>query len=143
MITYEFLDWQLITQRMTDDINLLLPQLTATAKPLTTKHVGSIAFRSHLLVARTEDGAIKGMATLCIIQTPTGQKGIIEDVVVDASLCGHGAGTTLMIGLIGEAARHGTKKLELTSNPARAAANHLYQKLGFKLRETNHYRMTL
>ncbi len=89
MITYEVLDWQHITQRM------------------------------------------------------TGLKGIIEDVVVDASLCGHGVGTALVVRLIGEAVAQGTKKIELASNPTRGAANHLYQKLGFELRETNHYRMLL
>jgi ribosomal protein S18 acetylase RimI-like enzyme len=45
--------------------------------------------------------------------------------------------------LIALAREYDAEKIELTSNPKRTAANHLYRKLGFKLRETNHYRMTL
>lgn len=143
MITYEFLDHRTIAQRTADDINLLLPQLSAASEPLTVCAVESIVRDARLLVARTEEGAIKGMATLCIIRGPSGTKGFVEDVVVDASLCGQGIGAGLVTELIAEAKRRGAQKIELTSRPERVAANRLYQKLGFELRKTNHYRMAL
>ena len=143
MITYEFLDQRLITDRNVDDINLLLPQLTTSPTPLTSGDIEAIAGNARLLVALDEKRSIKGMATLCVIIAPRGVKGIIEDVVVDAALCGRGIGTAFLIRLIAEARKFGAKKLELTSKPERMAANHLYQKLGFELRNTNHYRMNL
>jgi ribosomal protein S18 acetylase RimI-like enzyme len=33
--------------------------------------------------------------------------------------------------------------VDLTSRPSREAANHLYQKLGFEIRNTNVYRIML
>lgn len=143
MITYEFLNYRLIAARMTNDINLLLPQLTKSPTILTAGHIESIAYNSRLLVTRDKDGAIKGMATLAIVHKPSGTEGVIHDVVVDASLCGHGIGTAILMKLIREAEKRGARQIELTSKPERGAANHLYQKLGFELRETNHYRMII
>jgi ribosomal protein S18 acetylase RimI-like enzyme len=37
----------------------------------------------------------------------------------------------------------GAKSIDLSSRPARVAANKLYQDLGFELRETNVYRYCL
>ena len=39
-----------------------------------------------------------------------------------------------------EARRRGVKGVSLTSRPSREAANRLYQRIGFALRETNFYR---
>lgn len=150
MIVYEFLEPksyepQMVSDGELADINALLPQLTASPRPLIHQHLEWIALQSLLLVARDRDDSnrIKGMATLVPICIPTGVIGFIEDVVVDASLCGRGVGSALIIRLIDEARTRGIKKLELTSGPSRIAANRLYQKLGFELRETNHYRMLL
>ena len=41
------------------------------------------------------------------------------------------------------AAAAGARTVELTSRASRAAANRLYQRLGFATRETNLYRYTL
>jgi len=41
------------------------------------------------------------------------------------------------------AARESTRAVNLTSRPDRAAANRLYQRLGFAPRETNVYRLEL
>jgi GNAT superfamily N-acetyltransferase len=145
MITNEFLEPKTVSDLDVTGINALLPQLTTSPQPLIRRHLEGISARSLLLVARDNDdfNRIKGMATLVPFRIPTGTIGLIEDVVVDASLCGHGVGTALVMRLIAEARARGVKKLELTSNPARVAANRLYQKLGFELRETNHYRMLL
>jgi N-acetylglutamate synthase-like GNAT family acetyltransferase len=134
---------ELITKQDAADINLLLPQLTTMKKPLDIRDLAMIASRSFILVTRGETGTIVGMGSLHLHHKLTGTMGTIEDVVVDASLSGRGIGTELITELIAAARTCGIKKLELTSSPARAAANHLYQKLGFELRETNHYRMIL
>ncbi|MDA2952979.1 MAG: GNAT family N-acetyltransferase, partial [Actinomycetota bacterium] len=67
----------------------------------------------------------------------------IEDVVVDADARGKGVGEALNTFALAEAKRQGSITVDLTSRPSREAANRLYQRLGFKERETNVYRFTL
>ena len=64
----------------------------------------------------------------------------LDDDVVEAAR-GAGIGRSLIEGLAGFARAEGFDFLELTSRPAREAANRLYRSLGFELRETNVYRL--
>jgi ribosomal protein S18 acetylase RimI-like enzyme len=95
-----------------------------------------------LLVARDEATAIHGMLTLAWYTTPTGTHFWIEDVVVDAAVRGHGIGEALCRAALTLAKTNGATSLNLTSRPSREAANRLYLRLGFALRETNVYRFT-
>ena len=122
MITYELLKYLSITDGNVADINLLLPQLTATPKLLTTSAIQAIALHSRMLTARDESMSIKGMGILSIIHKPTGTEGFINDVVVDAAFCGRGIATALMMRLIALAREYDAEKIELTSNPNRTAA---------------------
>ena len=67
----------------------------------------------------------------------------IEDVVADSAASGQRIGELLSQAALDEARRRGAKTVELTSRPSREAANHIYKKLGFKLRDTNVYRFDL
>lgn len=95
------------------------------------------------ILAAREGTAIVGMATLIAMFTPSGLYGMVEDVVVHERARGRGIGRALVERLIREARRQRMMMLELTSNPSRAAANHLYQSLGFQKRDTNPYRLIL
>jgi N-acetylglutamate synthase-like GNAT family acetyltransferase len=146
MLSYDFLDPKKVenfTESDTADVNALLRQLTRSAKPITRGEIIYVAHHSKFLIARNDEGRIKGIATLCPIAKPTGADGIIEDVVVDVSLRGQHVGETLVLALIKQATELPIRRLELTSHPTRVAANKLYQKLGFQLRETNCYILTL
>jgi ribosomal protein S18 acetylase RimI-like enzyme len=94
----------------------------------------------HLLLARDASGAIVGMLTLAVFRIPTGMRAWIEDVVVDSAARGQGVGAALTNAAIRIAAERGARTLDLTSRPAREAANRLYRRLGFVERETNVYR---
>ena len=63
----------------------------------------------------------------------------IEDVVVDEGARGKGFGAALTLACIQYAVRAGAHGVNLTSRPAREAANRLYQRMGFIRRETNVY----
>jgi ribosomal protein S18 acetylase RimI-like enzyme len=67
-------------------------------------------------------------------------KAWIEDVVVDDAARGHGVGELLNRAALAKAAQRGAKAVSLTSRPSREAANRLYQRIGFTIRETNVYR---
>ena len=67
----------------------------------------------------------------------------VEDVVVAESARRRGVGEALNAAAIAEARQRGAITVELTSHPSRAAANRLYQRMGFVMRETNVYRLSL
>ncbi len=92
-----------------------------------------------VLVARL-DGAVVGTLTLVTFRIPTGVRAWIEDVVVDGAARGHGVGEQLNRYAIEVARGKGAATVDLTSRPSREAANRLYQRLGFKPRDTNVYR---
>jgi len=95
------------------------------------------------LYALVEDGRIIGSATLVISASPTGNKAYVEDVVVKEEYRGRGFGRQLVEHLIAEAREFAPVTIQLTSRPARVAANGLYRSLGFQRRETNAYKLEL
>lgn len=96
-----------------------------------------------LYVAKLE-GKIVGMVTLSCYPTIGGfTKAWLEDVAVTAEFQGKGIGRGLLEYAINQTKNMKIKYLNLTSRPARKAANHLYKKLGFELVKTNVYRLSL
>ena len=67
----------------------------------------------------------------------------IESVVVSSKCRGCGYGKELMTAMIEAARKMSVHHIHLSSNPARVAANQLYQELGFERYETNCYKMIL
>lgn len=121
------------------DLNALMQGLSKTSST-TEDRVRNIieSTDSHLYVA-IEDNHIIGCASLCIAHTPEMKLGFIEAVSVNNDYRGKGIGKGLMDYLLSEAGKMSPILLHLTSNPKRIAANGLYKKLGFKLKETNCY----
>lgn len=120
----------------------MLPQL-GTGTRIPSKDELKIILESettHFFVIETENDVIAGILTLCIISIPSGTKALIEDVVVDESSRGKGYGEELMRYALEYAGSKGAGAVELTSRPSRVAANRLYRKLGFVIRETNVYK---
>jgi ribosomal protein S18 acetylase RimI-like enzyme len=62
--------------------------------------------------------------------------------VVDEAVRGRGVGEGLSQEAVRRALELGARTVELTSRPSREAANRLYQRLGFVLRDSNVYRYT-
>ena len=123
----------------------LVPQLSSSAVMPTRQELEEIAANESLLIARDseQDGLIIGTLTLVTFRIPTGVRAWIEDVVVDTSARGKGAGEALTRAALERAAELGAKTVDLTSRPSREAANRLYQRVGFVLRQSNLYRYTL
>ena len=130
------------SKTLLQSINKLLPQLSALAKPLSETELIDIIDSNQLLLA-TEEKEIYGMLSLVTCTLSTGKKALIEDLVVDNSVRGRGIGKMLLNEAIELAKNKELRHIDLTSNPLRKEANALYQKLGFKKRETNVYRFHL
>ncbi|MDY3678609.1 MAG: GNAT family N-acetyltransferase [Actinomyces urogenitalis] len=128
----------------------LIPQLSRSAAPLTPEQCEEFIAQEgvYLFVfrpaKRAEDGThpILGMLTLATFSIPTGLRAWVEDVVVDSQARGQGAGRALVEAAVAHAGELGARTVDLTSRPSREAANRLYRRAGFELRETNVYRFT-
>lgn len=122
----------------------LIPQLSRSAAVPTPDLIREIveAQASMVVIARDlrDNGRIVGMLTLVIFRIPTGVRAWIEDVVVDETMRGRGVGEALSQEAVRRAVGAGARTVDLTSRPSRVAANRLYQRLGFTLRDSNVYR---
>ena len=125
----------------------LIPQLSSSNPPPDRDALQAMVDSPDvfLLVATDEDndGYVVGSLTLATFRIPTGVRGWIEDVVVDDQIRRSGAGKALTLHALDIARGLGIKTVDLTSRPSREAANAMYQKLGFELRQSNLYRFEL
>lgn len=133
---------KLLTNAAVRELNMLLKELRGDSF-----HVPSFA-RWRVILAQKDvrffvvfdEKKIVGMAMLRWHELTGGRTGTVEDVVVIEDHRGKGLGGLLMKELIQWAGHHRCIHLDLTSRPEKVAANHLYEKLGFKKRDTNVYR---
>jgi len=133
-----------VTEELVTSLNQLLPQLSSNAAPLSAAEVEALVTSpaTVVFVAR-DDGRIVGSLTLVVFSIPTGLRAWIEDVVVDEPARGKGVGEALTNAAIEESRRRKVRSIDLTTRPSREAANRLYAQLGFELRQTNVYRLSV
>lgn len=136
-----------VLQQATDEaveaFGRLLPQLSGSAPPLDTRSLAELlAWQANTVLLARLDGVIVGTLTLVMFPIPTGMRAWIEDVVVDGQARGAGVGAALTQEAVRLAAKAGARTVDLTSRPSREAANRLYVRLGFELRDSRLYRYT-
>ena len=130
---------------LTDAFERLVPQLS-TSNPPPERGAVEAMLESPVtsqFVARDDDGRIVGVSTLVVFRIPTAMRAWIEDVITDEAARGQGIGEALTRAMLDRARELGCATVDLTSRPSREAANRLYQRVGFTLRETNVYRFEL
>ena len=130
-----------VTGEVVEAFGRLLPQLSRSAPPLGQAELEAVAGcpANTVLVARSA-GTIIGTTTLVMFPLPTGLRAWIEDVVVDESARGQGAGEAMTREALRLAGEAGARTVDLTSRPSREAAGRLYERAGFKLRDSRLYR---
>ena len=134
-----------LTPAIVDAVERLVPQLSRSNPPPTTNELGDVVSSpaTDLFIAIDDTGTVIGMATLAVFRIPTGLRAWIEDVVVDEAGRGQGVGEALTNGMVARARELGCRTVDLTSRPSREAANRLYKRAGFELRDTNVYRLDI
>jgi len=135
-----------VTAELVEALDRLVPQLSRSNPPPTADELAQIVASpaTILFVARDGDGGpIVGTLTLALFRIPTALRAWIEDVVVDSAMAGRGIGGALSQAALDRARQEGARTVDLTSRASREAANHLYKKIGFQLRDTNVYRYEL
>jgi GNAT superfamily N-acetyltransferase len=132
------------TAELQDALAVLLPQLNPTLPLPSLDHLAAVVAdpATTLLIARNGP-LIVGAAAVVVYVTPIWRKARIEDVVVDEAARGRGVGEALVKECIEVARRGGAGIVELQSARSREVANRLYPRLGFALRDSNVYRLTL
>lgn len=136
------------TPELVEAMERLIPQLSRSAPALSADQCAELVDQEgvFLFVFRPDTADVQGsrpilgMLTLATFKIPTGLRAWVEDVVVDSAARGQGAGAALVQAAVEHAAQMGARTVDLTSRPSREAANRLYQRCGFQLRETNVYR---
>lgn len=134
-----------VSDDLVEAMALLTPQLSRSAPAPTAEEMATILAQPgvYFFAYRPEPGGpILGVLTLATFIIPTGLRAWVEDVVVDSAARGQGAGQALVQAAIDKATEMGSRTVDLTSRPSREAANRLYQRSGFELRDTNVYRYT-
>jgi ribosomal protein S18 acetylase RimI-like enzyme len=131
-----------VTDEVVAAFGRLLPQLSRSAEALDAQALRALVSRqgNRVLVARV-DGEIVGTLTLVTLLIPTGLRAWIEDVVVDQAARGRGVGAALTREAVRLARADGARTVDLTSRPSRVAANRLYERLGFRVRDSKVYRL--
>jgi ribosomal protein S18 acetylase RimI-like enzyme len=130
-----------VTDEALDAFGRLLPQLSRSAPPLDRAALEVIVAcpANTVLLSRSADW-INGALTLVMFPAPTGLRAWIEDVVVDESARGQGAGVALTVAALRLAQAAGARTVDLTSRPSREAAGRLYERVGFEVRSSRLYR---
>lgn len=136
-----------VTPEVHEALVRLLPQLNRTLDlpdmDRLTRLVADPAVT--LLVARDHDGRIVGTTTVIVYTTPFWIKARLDEVVVDAAARGQGVGEELVRAALELGREKGAQVAELQSGRGsnRDAAHRLYERLGFKIRDSDVMRIVL
>ena len=123
------------------DFDALMHELSATS--FCNEELLNNALNDANVYVIRDEGHIVATGTLCIKHTLEFTIADVESVVVSSKCRGRGYGKELMTAMIEAAKKMNVHHIQLTSNPARVAANRLYQDLGLERYETNYYKRIL
>ena len=135
---------QNVTTKALEEINVLIPQLSASAKPITYARLLEMIKNEQATTLVAKDGQkIIGIGMVVIYNVPTEKRAWLEEIIVDEAYRGQGLGEKISKELLEIARREKVSRVYLSSKPTRVAANKLYQKMSFEPKETNVYKMNL
>ena len=134
------------TPEVVEALHRLLPQLNPTLTlPDAARVRRLVADPAVTLVLARDGGRIVGTATVIVYTTPYWIKARLDEVVVDAGARGKGVGEAIVRRCLELGRRIGAQVAELQSGrgEVRAAANGLYKRIGFQVRDSDIFRITL
>jgi ribosomal protein S18 acetylase RimI-like enzyme len=129
-----------LDDRVRAAVERLLPQLSRSAAFDDQTLAWVVAHEATtLFVARLGDEVL-GALTLVMYPLPTGLRAHVDDVVVDDAARGRGVGEALVRAALERAVEVGARTVDLTSRPSREAAIRLYERVGFRRRDSTLFR---
>ncbi len=127
-------------------LSRLLPQLNPSLPvPDMARLERLVADPDVTLLLAIDGEAIVGTTTVIVYTTPFWIKARLDEVVVDAVARGKGVGEALVAEALAVGQERGAQVAELQSGrgPNREAAHRLYERLGFRIRESDVMRIVL
>lgn len=124
----------------------LLPQLNPTLPVPDRARLDRLVKDPDVTLLLARDGEeIVGTTTVIVYTTPFWIKARLDEVVVDANARGKGVGEALVNAAIELGREKGAQVAELQSGRGsnRDAAHRLYERLGFRIRESDVMRLVL
>lgn len=131
------------TDQATEELNVLLPQLSDHVRPVTPAVLGRIIASDDQLFIATDDGRIIGAALLVVNVQLVRTKSWLEDLVVDDTYRGQGVGKQLIEAVVTAARKTEAASLDISSKASRSALYGMYESMGFVRRDTNLFRIDL
>lgn len=126
------------------DLNALAKELKTDARTIEqTDLAKKLSNPDMAIFIALIDNQVIGMATLHVVRDLLAIRGIVHNVIVSDTARGKGVGIKLMNALIDLARSEKLDSVDLTSRRERTAAHKLYEKLGFRTRDTSVYRLDL
>ena len=135
-----------LTPNVQQALARLLPQLNPTLPvPDTARLERLVADPAVTLLIAREGDDIVGTTTVIVYTTPFWIKARLDEVVVDAGARGKGVGEALVRAALDLGRQMGAQVAELQSGRGenRKAAHRLYERLGFKIRDSDVMRIVL
>lgn len=153
-LRFVILNLEKISDNITENINLLLRQLSPNCPEYSRQSLEDLLTDKYLKVLAVFDereNKIIGIGSILFRYMLSARSAGIGDIVVDASYRNKGIGEELikqLLDLVKASNEHFSchrkvTAVSLTSHSSRERANYLYTKLGFKIRETNLYNLSL
>lgn len=142
-LRYKRLTKPMVTDRVVEDINNLLPQLTSDAQPHTASSLRGVIDSGTSVFVALDGERIVGTVLLVLVTILAGRKAWIEDVIVDQEYRGHGVAGRLMETAEEVCRNFGAMYVSLTSSPERNSARKMYERRGYELYDTGVYRLKL
>ena len=124
----------------------LLPQLNPGLQVPSLERVRAIVEDPNVTLLFAKDaGEVIGTATVVVYPTPFWIKARIDEVVVDQAARGKGVGEALVRACLDIARVRGAQIAELQSarTEARVVAHRLYRRMGFEVRNSDLFRISL
>jgi GNAT superfamily N-acetyltransferase len=135
-----------VTPEIVAALHRLLPQLNPNLTlPSPERFQRLIHDPAITLVVARDGGRIVGTTTVIVYTTPYWIKARLDEVVVDSASRGKGVGEALVRYCLDVGRRRGAQVAELQSGrgEVRAAAHRLYKRIGFQVRDSDLFRISL
>lgn len=134
------------SSEIADAVRNLVKQLVSDYNPFTDAEFKEMIEpkQNFLFIAReASSNKIAGVVMISIYRIPDSKKVYLDDIIVDEHFRGRKIATFLFEKVISTARENNAEYIMLTSSSKRVAGNKLYEKLGFKKRETNVFRLDI
>src|SRR2546423_3701656 len=135
-----------LTPAIHEALGRLLPQLNAKLPVPDLDRFNRLLNDPDVVLLIARDGErIVGTTTVVVYTTPFWIKARLDEVVVDQSARGKGVGEALVKAALDVGRERGAQIAELQSGrgPTREAAHRLYERIGFQVRDTDVFRISL